>query len=186
MDVACLSPKKFCSTCVAEQACRIRRVIVPISRACCHKACTNRQIPIFATLSAVSVTCADSMPVRPVFSEFCSFFQPVLSVILLAQRAHTHIPLPCSQVPTWFVSHWWGEPVFAFLVCLRNHVKLRHLNIMDSAYWVCAYANNQWRLAGALVSQHRVLLRDITMAAVAMPMARLSESPHIQRQCHKL
>ena len=61
--------------------------------------------------------------------------------------------MPRAQVPKWFVSHWWGEPVLAFLVCLQNHVKLRHLDIMHSAYWVCAYANNQWRLAGALVSQ---------------------------------
>ncbi|CAE7395461.1 Trim71 [Symbiodinium pilosum] len=48
-------------------------------------------------------------------------------------------PQPCQ----WFVSHWWGEPVVDFAACLRQHQHDRNLP-RSTAYWVCAYANNQW------------------------------------------
>ncbi|CAE7298463.1 abpC, partial [Symbiodinium necroappetens] len=48
-------------------------------------------------------------------------------------------PQPCD----WFVSHWWGEPVVDFALCLKQHLHDRNLQ-KDAAYWVCAYANNQW------------------------------------------
>jgi len=71
-----------------------------------------------------------------------------------------------KQTPRRFVSHWWGEPVHHFILCLECHVKdwqpmacfadrdperfardPVYLN-GDSPFWVCAYANNQWQLAG--------------------------------------
>ena len=50
------------------------------------------------------------------------------------------------QRTRWFVSHWWGEPVFHFVSCVVKHSEQRRLGL-DSTYWVCAYANNQWDLA---------------------------------------
>ena len=50
-----------------------------------------------------------------------------------------------EQVPLYFVSHWWGEPVLDFVKCLEQHAVDRGLGV-DSPYWVCAYANNQWKL----------------------------------------
>jgi len=50
------------------------------------------------------------------------------------------------QRPKWFVSHWWGEPVQDFLTCLEQHATDRGLQDED-AYWVCAYAINQWDIA---------------------------------------
>lgn len=50
------------------------------------------------------------------------------------------------QLPKWFVSHWWGEPVADFIKCLQGHAMDRGL-LEDDAYWVCAYANNQWNVA---------------------------------------
>ena len=47
-----------------------------------------------------------------------------------------------AQTPKWFVSHWWGEPVKDFVKALKNHAKVRGLPD-STAYWVCAYANNQ-------------------------------------------
>jgi hypothetical protein len=53
------------------------------------------------------------------------------------------------------VSHWWGEPVHDFYDCLVQHSKdHRDDNIsldqwkveLGLSYWICAYANNQWRL----------------------------------------
>ena len=41
------------------------------------------------------------------------------------------------QKPTWFVSHWWGEPVGDFVRCLNEHARVRELP-PDTAYWVCA------------------------------------------------
>ena len=50
-----------------------------------------------------------------------------------------------AQRPTWFVSHAWLEPVVIFYGCLEKHANLRCLTL-DTAYWVCAYANNQHAL----------------------------------------
>ena len=47
-----------------------------------------------------------------------------------------------KQLPKWFVSHWWGEPVQAMLDCLIQHA-FDHCLDEDTPYWVCAYANNQ-------------------------------------------
>ena len=44
------------------------------------------------------------------------------------------------QLPLWFVSHAWLEPIRLFLKCLQKHSLVR---LTKSAYWVCAYANNQ-------------------------------------------
>jgi len=55
-----------------------------------------------------------------------------------------------EQAPEYFVSHWWGEPVVEFLACLEQHAKDRGLHPDYAAYWVCAYANCQWRLAEEL------------------------------------
>lgn len=49
-----------------------------------------------------------------------------------------------AQYPWWFVSHAWQEAVLKFVACLRQHAALR--NVLDGAYWVCAYANNQHKL----------------------------------------
>jgi len=58
---------------------------------------------------------------------------------------------PEAQRPLWFVSHWWGEPLCAFIACLEEHARCRHLGD-DAPYWVCAYANNQWRLDEEIAS----------------------------------
>ena len=66
-----------------------------------------------------------------------------------------------AQSPHWFVSHWWGEPVFDFISCLEQHTKDNQSSWMGGMmgggtgrtgtnYWVCAYANNQWALGDAL------------------------------------
>lgn len=53
-----------------------------------------------------------------------------------------------QQLPKWFVSHWWGETIASFMACIHAHAKDRKQQGFDtSAYWICAYANNQWDLA---------------------------------------
>eukprot|EP00656_Telonema_subtile_P029751 TRINITY_DN32834_c0_g1_i2.p1 TRINITY_DN32834_c0_g1~~TRINITY_DN32834_c0_g1_i2.p1 ORF type:complete len:115 (-),score=10.88 TRINITY_DN32834_c0_g1_i2:89-433(-) len=39
-----------------------------------------------------------------------------------------------SCVPTWFISHWWGEPVYDFIRAVLLHTQTRHLTEMY--YWV--------------------------------------------------
>lgn len=56
---------------------------------------------------------------------------------------------PTDQRPQWFASHWWGEAVVDFLKCIKHHLKVRGLQ-EPSAYWVCAYANNQHELGTEL------------------------------------
>mmetsp|Transcript_125152 Transcript_125152/g.359415 ORF Transcript_125152/g.359415 Transcript_125152/m.359415 type:complete len:712 (-) Transcript_125152:3-2138(-) len=51
---------------------------------------------------------------------------------------------PEAQVPEYFVSHWWGEPVVHFVSCLQAFSKARRLK--NAVFWVCAYANNQHNL----------------------------------------
>ena len=51
-----------------------------------------------------------------------------------------------KQEPVWFVSHWWGEAIVDFVKCLKEHVSVRGVQPDSSAFWVCAYANNQHEL----------------------------------------
>ena len=66
-----------------------------------------------------------------------------------AARRCSYVELVASapQPPKWFVSHWWGEPVVLFLRCLEQHAADHWLD-EDTAYWVCAYANNQHDVGG--------------------------------------
>ncbi len=59
-----------------------------------------------------------------------------------------------DQVPDWFVSHWWGELLLDFLLCIRTQMKLRNLSLL-STYWVCAYANRQHDLKADLSDDPR-------------------------------
>lgn len=63
------------------------------------------------------------------------------------QCSYVEVVAKSAQPPKWFVSHWWGEPVLSFVACLRRHCELRSPGNVDLPYWVCAYANNQWKLA---------------------------------------
>jgi len=68
------------------------------------------------------------------------------------------------QPPRFFVSHWWGEPVKEFVLCLEQANADFEMNNMDygeqdgsgggmsadTPVWVCAYANNQWKLGDSI------------------------------------
>eukprot|EP00438_Fugacium_kawagutii_P023711 Skav228038 [mRNA] locus=scaffold1188:90764:92696:+ [translate_table: standard] len=47
-------------------------------------------------------------------------------------------------LPVWYCSHWWGEPIRAFVQCCQEHSNLRRLG--NNSYWVCGYANRQHEL----------------------------------------
>lgn len=63
----------------------------------------------------------------------------------LCRCSYVELVANSPQPPEWFVSHWWGEPVVDFVACLEQHSKDRELPV-DTSYWVCAYANNQWNI----------------------------------------
>lgn len=46
------------------------------------------------------------------------------------------------------------EPVYNFLACLEQHALVRKLS-MSTAFWVCAYANNQHCVADDITSNPR-------------------------------
>ena len=56
------------------------------------------------------------------------------------------------QLPRWFVSHWWGEPVVEFVASVSAHAKDRRLKDkgpekkQTAIYWVSAFAANLWKL----------------------------------------
>ncbi|CAE8646899.1 unnamed protein product [Polarella glacialis] len=58
------------------------------------------------------------------------------------------------QLPSWFASHWWGEPIKKFVHCLEEHIRVRGLSL-DLAYWVCAYCNNQHSITGEMNTNPR-------------------------------
>jgi len=74
------------------------------------------------------------------------------------------------QSPMWFVSHWWGEPVGDFVSCVKAHAELRNTPA-PSAYWVCAYANNQWDLGSEVVCE---LLETSFSKALELSVGTLS------------
>mmetsp|Transcript_88694 Transcript_88694/g.237183 ORF Transcript_88694/g.237183 Transcript_88694/m.237183 type:complete len:870 (-) Transcript_88694:190-2799(-) len=76
------------------------------------------------------------------------FLKPVTEE---AQCSYVELVAVGSQVPRWFCSHWWGEPVSDFVECIATHAELRMLQD-SSPYWVCAYANNQWDLGSEIAS----------------------------------
>jgi hypothetical protein len=59
-----------------------------------------------------------------------------------ASRSRVHALLRVSR---------WGEPVEQCISCLVQHARDRYFvapdddSWLDIAYWVCAYANNQWK-----------------------------------------
>lgn len=74
-----------------------------------------------------------------------------LSGDALVPRQCSYVEMVASdaQSPRWFASHFWGEPVVDFVKCICQHSSDRDLTTQDCGpYWVCAYANNQWALAG--------------------------------------
>jgi len=54
-----------------------------------------------------------------------------------------------EQMPAWFISHAWADPMCSFVQCVQEHARLHHLP-ESSAIWASAYANNQHNLAGEL------------------------------------
>lgn len=50
-----------------------------------------------------------------------------------------------TSPPSWYLSHWWGEPLQDFYACVEVHTKIRQLP-PTATYWVCAHANRQWEL----------------------------------------
>jgi len=52
------------------------------------------------------------------------------------------------QMPSWFVSHWWGMPVLESVISLKAHACLRHPEgsrdlTTALAYWICTFALSQ-------------------------------------------
>ena len=97
----------------------------------------------------------------------------VIKPMTAARRAsYVEIVALTEQRPKWFVSHWWGEPVLTFIKCVAQHAfsrgeitglkcegDWRHSLKAKAgpptelaAYWVCAYANNQWDLGSSVTS----------------------------------
>ena len=48
----------------------------------------------------------------------------------------------------WFCSHYWGMPFLHFIDCLKGHAAGEM-----TCYWVCTFANNQWKVSEELGDQ---------------------------------
>ena len=63
-----------------------------------------------------------------------------------SHAAYVELVASVAQPPKWFCSHWWGEPVLDFVNVLHRHCADRMQDLRTTYYWICAYANNQWKL----------------------------------------
>eukprot|EP00747_Dinoflagellata_sp_TGD_P145620 gnl/TRDRNA2_/TRDRNA2_176603_c5_seq4.p1 gnl/TRDRNA2_/TRDRNA2_176603_c5~~gnl/TRDRNA2_/TRDRNA2_176603_c5_seq4.p1 ORF type:complete len:778 (+),score=120.08 gnl/TRDRNA2_/TRDRNA2_176603_c5_seq4:90-2336(+) len=55
-----------------------------------------------------------------------------------------------AQLPGWFVSHAWVTPIADFVRSIEKHCDVRKFNWDDTAYWVSAFAINQYKLEDSL------------------------------------
>jgi len=62
-----------------------------------------------------------------------------------------------GQMPSWFVSHWWGQPFLEAVTGIQQHAILRHPDScgVTSAYWICAFAHNQHIQPTAYTDDHK-------------------------------
>merc|ERR1740124_1764282 len=124
---------------------QLRAVVANIIRRCKKEGWSDHKGKLL-TLETVTLYDVDKYVIRPfTVSRQLSF------VSCLPSTAG-------AQPPRFFISHWWGEAVMDFIECLEQAVRDFYRNIDDSddargggmtadtPVWVCAYANNQWRL----------------------------------------
>lgn len=67
----------------------------------------------------------------------------VASVTAVNSLSYKEVMSREPLLPTWLVSHWWGEPVVDFVSCCSAHSSGRDLCGHQASYWVCAYSNRQ-------------------------------------------
>ena len=72
--------------------------------------------------------------------------------------------------PLWYVSHFWGEPVFDFITCCTEHATRWGLEEKVASYWVCGYANRQYNLAEEICGdvEHTAFRRAMRLAKGAL------------------
>ncbi|CAE7874708.1 PDIL1-4, partial [Symbiodinium sp. KB8] len=69
---------------------------------------------------------------------------------LTRPRKVSYAELAGSCCLQWFVSHYWGTPFCHFVGTVRKHAETLSdpspVSWMLASYWVCSFANNQWRV----------------------------------------
>lgn len=96
------------------------------------------------TLSSINLYMINDWLIKPVTKEHNSAMAEHLSSKKL--------------VPTWFISHWWGEIVADVLKSIRQHMAVRGLSNNVTFYWLSAIAMRQHDLDSDIWSD----LRDIS------------------------
>lgn len=141
-----LSKKSGCE--IAETAERamsveqLQRVQGHIKRRCAPEGWADISGNVLAPAVVSLYECCRYVIKPSTYTRQCSFVE------LVAREA---------QPPTFFTSHWWGEPVYDFVRCVEAHAADRgkctaHASNRKyhASYWVCAYANNQHDIAADL------------------------------------
>mmetsp|Transcript_148774 Transcript_148774/g.370698 ORF Transcript_148774/g.370698 Transcript_148774/m.370698 type:complete len:493 (-) Transcript_148774:11-1489(-) len=92
---------------------------------------------------------------QPLAADEVNLYDTMKYVILPATKpyecSYVELVAKSPQKPRYFVSHWWGEAVALFIQCLEQHAEDRMFD-ENVAWWVCAYANNQYKLTAAVTS----------------------------------
>eukprot|EP00928_Gymnodinium_smaydae_P016281 TRINITY_DN16083_c0_g3_i1.p1 TRINITY_DN16083_c0_g3~~TRINITY_DN16083_c0_g3_i1.p1 ORF type:complete len:736 (-),score=176.97 TRINITY_DN16083_c0_g3_i1:83-2212(-) len=126
-----------------------------------HRGITSRQLDRIVTF--VQETCnmwTDKLPAK--LSKTSG--QQLRMSILNFHHLHSWVVLPATkskkcafvelctsqpQLPAWFVSHWWGETLVAFVEAMLAHLAVRRLG-PDVPYWVGAFSLRQHTPGGEL------------------------------------
>jgi len=75
------------------------------------------------------------------------------------QCSYVELVATGPQKPTWFVSHWWGEPVMAMIRCLEQHCSNHELSEENTYYWIC--------VSSCMSDYYRVLFTFIIIYLIA-------------------
>ena len=55
-----------------------------------------------------------------------------------------------NQLRKYFCSHNWGEPFRDFSMTIEHHAR-EYRAMADDAYWICVYANDQWKVRDSIM-----------------------------------
>ena len=105
-----------------------------------------------------------------------------------AQCSMVELMATASQLPKWFVSHWWGEAVADFLACLTAHATSRlfeqkHVSHMLGTCWPIDAALDRKGVATQVeLLDHLVILQCLTYSSGALLTQSVIANPNFRQR----
>ena len=78
--------------------------------------------------------------------QICDHFMKPLTIVVPHQCSLVTLVADGPQCPVWFVSHAWSTQFYESIGMITYHAE-QHGLALESLYWICTFANNQWDLS---------------------------------------